>query len=53
MTLTLNSHTHFQVAQANAKIKALQIVCLYDRWPKPSNKRKDKEEALFSIMRFA
>ena len=41
---TLNSHTHCQAAQAHAKTKAWQRVCLSNRTTKTTDKPTDKEE---------
>ncbi len=42
---TLNSHTLCQAAQANAKTKAWQRVCLSQRSTKPTENRADEKEA--------
>jgi len=41
---TLHSHTHCQAAQANAKTKAWQRVCLSNRTTKTSNNPTDEKE---------
>ena len=41
---TLNSHTHCQAAQANAKTQAWQRVCLSQRTTKTTDKPTDEEE---------
>ena len=45
MNPTLNSHTHYQAAPANAQTKAWQRVCLSQSTTEPTEKRTDKEEA--------
>ena len=40
----LNSHTHCQVASANAKAKTWQRVCLPNRTTKPTDKLTDEKE---------
>ncbi|SIT11940.1 hypothetical protein SAMN05421761_11828 [Belliella pelovolcani] len=42
---TLNSHTHYQVAQANVQTKAWQRVCLSLRTTKPTIKLTEKQES--------
>jgi len=41
---TLNSHTHCQAAQANAKSQACQRVCLSNRTTKTTDKQADEKE---------
>ncbi len=50
---TLHSHTHCQAAQANAKPKAWQRVCLSNRTTKTTDKPTDEEEARCPNMRLA
>jgi hypothetical protein len=41
---TLNSHTHYQAARANAQTKAWQRVCLPSGTTKPTDKQADEKE---------
>ena len=41
---TLHSHTHCQVAQANAQTKTWQRVCLSHRTTKTTDKSADEKE---------
>jgi len=43
---TLNSHTHYQAAPANAKTQAWQRVCLPYRASKTTDKPTDKKVTL-------
>ena len=44
MNPTLHSHTHCQVAPANAKTKTWQRVCLSNRTTKTTDKQTDEKE---------
>ena len=44
MNPTLNSHTHYQAAPANAQTKAWQRVCLSNRTTKTTDKPTDEKE---------
>ena len=50
---TLHSHTHCQVAPANAQPKTWQRVCLSNRTTKTTNKPTDEEEHRTDNSRFA
>ena len=50
---TLNSHTHCQVAPANAQTKAWQRVCLPQRTTKTTDKPADEKEARLPNSGFA
>ncbi len=53
MKPTLHSHTHCQVAPANAQTKAWQRVWLFQRSTKTTNKPTDEKEARLPSSGFA